>query len=181
MPSVVNEPDEMAAPSLGALIGALRILKQKGAALRSLFIGDCARDEKLRREAVESGVNISFIDNVPNSSLPMHLGRARNFILPSFYEGHPKVLIEANDNSAIANLVGSEVDVELSVASHTKTLTATVVVNARVVCAPEVLDEIVVAALSDVSQSFIATVEVRDMQRFRPGRPVPTHRVTNSQ
>jgi glycosyltransferase involved in cell wall biosynthesis len=32
---------------------------------------------------------------VPNSELPGYLNRAGLFILPSFYEGHPKALIEA--------------------------------------------------------------------------------------
>ena len=93
---------------------------------------------------------------------------------------HLKVLAEANDHSAIANLVGSDVDVELSVASHTRAQQATLVVNARVVSAPELLDQIVVAALNEVSNSLPARVEVHDMQRFRPGRPTPTHRVTSN-
>lgn len=91
---------------------------------------------------------------------------------------HLKVLAEADEHSAIANLVGSDVDVELSIASETKARKAIVVVNARVVSAPELLDQTVVAALNEVGNSLGATVEVLDMQRFRPGRPTPTHRVT---
>lgn len=39
--------------------------------------------------------NIQWFANVPNSELPQYMQRARLFILPSHYEGHPKSLIEA--------------------------------------------------------------------------------------
>ena len=38
---------------------------------------------------------IQWIDKVDNETLPEHLNDASIFILPSFYEGHPKTLIEA--------------------------------------------------------------------------------------
>ncbi len=38
---------------------------------------------------------IEWMGNLPHAELPAHLSRARLFILPSFYEGHPKTLIEA--------------------------------------------------------------------------------------
>lgn len=91
---------------------------------------------------------------------------------------HLKVLVEAGENSAIANLVGSDIDVELSVASYARAVEATVVVNARVVCSPEKLETMVVAGLAEVAGAEQIRITVGEVQRFRPGRPVPTHRVT---
>ena len=44
-----------------------------------------------------AGLNgrVRWLGNVPNSELPAYLNRARVFVLPSHYEGHPKTLIEA--------------------------------------------------------------------------------------
>lgn len=40
-------------------------------------------------------LDVSFYGNIPNSQLPSKLTNADIFILPSFYEGHPKSLLEA--------------------------------------------------------------------------------------
>ena len=89
---------------------------------------------------------------------------------------HLKVLAESPVGSAIANLVGSAVDVELSVPSHADCPEATLVINARVVCDPEKLEQIVLRVLERIALQHTAKIEAHDMQRFRPGRPVPTHR-----
>tara|TARA_B100000315_G_C14310420_1_gene466094 strand:- start:75 stop:482 length:408 start_codon:yes stop_codon:yes gene_type:complete len=39
--------------------------------------------------------NLHWVRNVPYRELPDYINRAHLFILPSFYEGHPKVFIEA--------------------------------------------------------------------------------------
>jgi glycosyltransferase involved in cell wall biosynthesis len=38
---------------------------------------------------------LEWIDNVPNEEIPKYMNQSKIFVLPSFYEGHPKVLIEA--------------------------------------------------------------------------------------
>ena len=38
---------------------------------------------------------LEWIDNIPNEEIPKYMNQSKIFVLPSFYEGHPKVLIEA--------------------------------------------------------------------------------------
>ena len=44
---------------------------------------------------MERRLDITFAGNLDNLALPHLLNQARAFILPSFYEGHPKALLEA--------------------------------------------------------------------------------------
>ena len=76
----------------------------------------------------------------------------------------------------VANLVGSDVNSELSLPSHAETTGADVVINARVAIAPETLQEIVDDAVRNVTSANGLTTEPGSTQSFRPGRPVPTHR-----
>ena len=48
--------------------------------------------------------------------------------------------------------------------------------NARVACDPEWLKELVRDEVIGVTRAREASVEFRQTQSFRPGRPVPTHR-----
>ena len=76
----------------------------------------------------------------------------------------------------VANLVSSETGAELSLPSNCKAKTAELVVNARVACAPDVLEKLVIAVVSEVVEAADAAFEFRKTQSFRPGRPEPTHR-----
>lgn len=78
----------------------------------------------------------------------------------------------------VANLVASDAPAELSLPSGCKTRTADIVVNARVAVAPEVLQHHVESAIKTACDRISGTCEIRQTQSFRPGRPVPTHRVT---
>ena len=80
----------------------------------------------------------------------------------------------------VANLVSSESTPELSLASNGKTRTANVVVNARVAVDPDVLAELVRKAIQDQAQKMGAQATIETLQSFRPGRPVPTHRILES-
>ena len=90
---------------------------------------------------------------------------------------HLKVIGLCESSYAVANLVSNATGPELSLASNSQTLSANVVVNARVATDPADLELIVreelaaAAAAIDVSQTVIS------LQSFRPGRPVPTHRI----
>ncbi|HND55692.1 MAG TPA: cobalamin biosynthesis protein P47K, partial [Pirellulaceae bacterium] len=77
----------------------------------------------------------------------------------------------------VANLISSFTAPALSVASNCKTKQANVVVNARVAVAPEKLAELVRASVAKIAGSFGGTATVDSLQSFRPGRPVPTHRI----
>ena len=90
---------------------------------------------------------------------------------------HLKVLGQFGDNTAIANLVGSEVEPELSLASEIGTASADLIVNARVAVDPLDLESLVNSAVSQIAREFNVTAAISGMQRFRPGRPTPTHRL----
>jgi glycosyltransferase involved in cell wall biosynthesis len=51
--------------------------------------------DKLEVLAKKLGVEVNFMGVVPNQQLPHILNRYRYYILPSFYEGMPKTLLEA--------------------------------------------------------------------------------------
>lgn len=76
----------------------------------------------------------------------------------------------------VANLVSSDSKAELSLASHCQTREANVIVNARVAIDPTILEKLVDQATNAACESVEATANNRQVQSFRPGRPVPTHR-----
>lgn len=90
---------------------------------------------------------------------------------------HLKVLGQSGTETAIANLVGAETAAELSLASEIKTAAAELIVNARVAVDPADLETIVTTAIEQVAQEFGVAATLAGMQRFRPGRPTPTHRM----
>ncbi len=90
---------------------------------------------------------------------------------------HLKVLAESGASTAIANLVGSDADVELSFESGTKANDSRFVVNARVAADPEELETIVRATVEQVAIAAGLDAKIHGMQRFRPSPPVPTHRL----
>ncbi|MFO0977759.1 MAG: hypothetical protein U0996_15255 [Planctomycetaceae bacterium] len=91
---------------------------------------------------------------------------------------HLKVIGLCDGSYAVANLVSNTTGPELSLASGTKTATANVVVNARVAIDPAELETMVREELAAVSAKFLATQRIVSLQSFRPGRPVPTHRIS---
>jgi len=80
--------------------------------------------------------------------------------------------------SGVANLIASDLPAVLSLASGCYTKTSEVFVNARVAMAPEDLQLHVESALKSACERIDAAATVRQTQSFRPGRPVPTHRMT---
>ncbi|MDG2382375.1 MAG: GTP-binding protein [Pirellulaceae bacterium] len=97
-----------------------------------------------------------------------------NLLATGAEPAHLKILCQSNDKFAVSNLVGSDVDVELSIASHASVPTATLFVNARAVVTPNQLEASIsdsVATLAEVTPTRIS------LQSFSPAAPVPTHRV----
>ncbi|MCA8992059.1 MAG: cobalamin biosynthesis protein P47K [Planctomycetaceae bacterium] len=90
---------------------------------------------------------------------------------------HLKVIGLSDASYAVANLVSNATGPELSLASKTTTKSANVVVNARVGTDPTELEQIVRQELATICQSRGLKHEVVSLQSFKPGRPVPTHRI----
>ena len=95
---------------------------------------------------------------------------------------HLKTLVESVDGqAALANLVGSDVDVELSVSNDSRANEVTMTVNARVATGPEDLAAIIASAVAQVSKELGCDAKEVSQQSFRPGRPTPTHRLGASE
>lgn len=77
----------------------------------------------------------------------------------------------------VANLVASTARPELSLPSRAVVPRAQLVVNARVATAPDLLEQLVQQAISASCAAHACRAEFQSMQSFRPGRPVPTHRL----
>jgi G3E family GTPase len=92
---------------------------------------------------------------------------------------HLKVYGQSGETSAVANVVSSDSTPQLSLPSNASTRRAELIVNARVAIDPEVLEQWVTDAVAVTADYFQLQAEISAMQRFRPGRPVPTHRVTS--
>lgn len=75
--------------NLHALLEAL-----KGSSYKLTIIGSGSMREELEKKVRENNINVDFIKNIPNSKLPDVLNQHEIFILPSLYEGTPKVLLE---------------------------------------------------------------------------------------
>lgn len=90
---------------------------------------------------------------------------------------HLKAIGMADGNYAVANSVSSFTDCELSLASRAEVRLADVVVNARVAIDPVRLEQIVREQIAATCEQFGGSATVDTLQSFRPGRPVPTHRI----
>lgn len=63
--------------------------------VKLVIIGSGSLKEKLKNFAQEKNAKVEFKENIPNEKLPEELNKSEIFILPSFYEGCPKALLEA--------------------------------------------------------------------------------------
>jgi Ni2+-binding GTPase involved in maturation of urease and hydrogenase len=87
-------------------------------------------------------------------------------------------LIGMDDAGAfgVGNVVSSDTEPKLSLASGLTLKDADLIVNARVAVDPTVLEAEVRRAIETRCQSMGVVPEFRTSQSLRPGRPVPTHR-----
>jgi Ni2+-binding GTPase involved in maturation of urease and hydrogenase len=92
---------------------------------------------------------------------------------------HLKTIGLAEGAYGVANLVSSFTPPELSIASQCRVTDAQVVVNARVAVDPAELEQFVRATVDQVCGRYGASAQMNSVQSFRPGRPVPTHRISN--
>ena len=81
--------------------------------LRALIIGNGPLRKELINSFEKNENQIKWIEKVSNHELPKYMNQTRILVLPSFYEGHPKVLIEAMscEMTVIASNVKGNIDV----------------------------------------------------------------------
>ena len=89
---------------------------------------------------------------------------------------HLKTIGIGDAAHAVANLISSDTPAQISLASSRELTQADIIVNARVAIAPEILTDLVHDCVNSSVAAIKGTVEFGEMQSFRPGRPVPTHR-----
>src|SRR4029077_10915033 len=90
---------------------------------------------------------------------------------------HLKAIGMADGLYGVANLISSFSSPELSLPSKGQVRQAELVVNARVATPPETLTEHVERAVNAACVAHGAKAHFQQPQSFRPGRPVPTHRI----
>jgi len=90
--------------------------------------------------------------------------------------GHLKVIGLGENSFAVANLVSSKTQPELSLPAKAQERSADVIVNARVAMDPQVLAAAVQQVVQACCQERQARADFRNAQSLRPGRPTPTHR-----
>ncbi|MCP8310249.1 MAG: glycosyltransferase family 4 protein [Candidatus Methylarchaceae archaeon HK01M] len=81
--------------NIGNLLKAIQYLKKKGRSISLLMVGGCCYDNEIKQTVDHYALDVTFRGNVPNFDLSHILNQAKVFILPSYYEGHPKTLLEA--------------------------------------------------------------------------------------
>lgn len=90
---------------------------------------------------------------------------------------HLKVIGMTDGVYAVSNLISNETQPILSLASQWSGADFDLVLNARVAIDPENLEDWIRTALKDEATLHSATAHIHSLQCFRPGRPVPTHRL----
>lgn len=101
----------------------------------------------------------------------------RCFVTVGAESAHLKTIGLCDGSYAVANLISNETGPELSLASKTATRSANVVVNARVATDPQELEKHVREQVAATCDAMGLRHRIVTMQSFKPGRPVPTHRI----
>ncbi len=76
--------------NLESLLNAIRPTR-----LKLIIVGEGKLRPALQEKFGDLNGRVIWEGNVPNSKLPEYINSASIFVLPSFYEGHPKALLEA--------------------------------------------------------------------------------------
>lgn len=125
-------------------------------------------------------VNISSSEPTPmDASLMTILTRLyRRFVDVTAEIAHVKLIAMCDQGHAVGNVVSNSGGPVLSLASDALSTQIHMVINARVAIDPDQLADIVREVLNDVSNAESLALDIAAIQFFRPGRPVPTHRIT---
>ena len=149
-----------ATPPVGAEVAA-----RTGAGVQLVTVGSGPSKDELQLLASKLGADAEFRDVVDHRSLPEVYGSADVFVLASFTEGHPKVLLEAM--ACGLPCVASDCEGNRSIVTHEKTglLFDPRSPEALAACLVRVLTEPgLAAALSRAGRDLV--VERYDLQRL---------------
>lgn len=93
---------------------------------------------------------------------------------------HLKMTLTPDGGHGIAavNVVAAEAEPELAFALDAGLESGELTLNLRAEADPERLEQIVRAAAAGAAERHGTTVAIEHLERFRPARPVPTHRIT---
>ncbi|MBE0427543.1 MAG: glycosyltransferase family 4 protein [Nitrospirae bacterium] len=80
------------------------------------IIGDGEIKEELKDYSLKNQIKVNFRGRVPNNKIPEILNQYEVFILPSYYEGNPKALLEAM--SCGLAVIGTDVDGIRNIIKH---------------------------------------------------------------
>jgi hypothetical protein len=95
---------------------------------------------------------------------------------------HLKMTLTPSAGGGIAavNVVRTEAEPELAFALDAGIDSGELTLNLRAEAEPERLEQVVRDSLASVSARFAASIVPDHLERFRPARPVPTHRMVIS-
>lgn len=97
------------------LLKAINYLKKDNHSFSLVMVGGCCFDSKVKELITKYALDVTLLGYIPNFELPKIINQARVFILPSYFEGHPKVLLEAMScgmASIGTNVIGIREDIE---------------------------------------------------------------------
>ena len=81
--------------NIESLLQAINYLKTEKRKVSLIMVGRCSYDSKIKQIIDQYALDVTLKGTVPNFELPQIINQAKLFILPSYYEGHPKTLLEA--------------------------------------------------------------------------------------
>ena len=90
---------------------------------------------------------------------------------------HLKVTVKGAGAIAVANSIDNTTPPKLSQPAHRQATEADLIINARVALDPETLAQLVAQGTRQAAHGVGAVAELTNLRSFRPGRPVPTHRL----
>ena len=90
---------------------------------------------------------------------------------------HLKVTVKGAGAVAVANSIDNTTPPKLSQPAHRQATEADLIINARVALDPETLAQLVAQGTRQAAHGVGAVAELTNLRSFRPGRPVPTHRL----
>lgn len=127
-------------------------------------------------------VNVSSKHPVSMDGVMMSILQSlhQRFVAVSAEIAHVKLIAISDQGHAVGNVVSNAGQPTLSLASEAMATDIHMVINARVALDPDQLAEIVRQAVTDVTAAEAVEHNIAAIQFFRPGRPVPTHRITAS-